>query len=373
MATNDQTSTITLTDGALDPNVRVPDHVKQASSAADQLHERFYPKDLAQVAAPAKEAVPQPDQATADAAAAEVTRAAEAQRAADEAAAQLADPQTRAPAADKTVSEDGWQQRFLSMQGRYNASQKTLGSMEEQMRQLGQELIRTQQVLASVQSNAPQMRNPDTNHEKLITAEDRSNYGDELIDLTQRVARATVAPELDALRAKNEDLTRQVRSSSKRELFVELDRALPTWRDINKSTQFKTWLALPNVYTRQVRQAMLTDAVNGANAPLVLQFFNDFLRDAKIPAAQAQSAPLSDQPNPAPRVPALQLEALAAPGRPRPNAGDTQVPGEKPIITRAQISQFYSDSRKGLYAGRETEYRAAEAELQRAQAEGRVR
>src|ERR1700678_4335189 len=212
MATNDQTSTITLTDGSFDPNVRVPDHVKSASSVADKLHEQFYPKDPNQQAAPNKESIPQPDQATADAAAAEASRA-EAARAAAEGQAQLdnqpqlqtAQPEPR----DKTpVSEDGWHQRFLAMQGRYNASQKTLGSMEDQMRQLGQELIRTQQVLASVQGNtAANLPRADTNHEKLITAEDRSNYGDELIDLTQRVARATVAPELEGLRAQNAELT----------------------------------------------------------------------------------------------------------------------------------------------------------------------
>ena len=119
---------------------------------------------------------------------------------------------------------------------------------------------------------------------------------------------------------------------------------------------------------------MLNAAVAGADAPKVLQLFKDFLAEAAATGMQAPTAQVEQQvEQPAPRTPAVSLETLAAPGRARPASGDSQVPTEKPIYTRAQISKFYDDSRKGLYAGREAEYRATEADMQAAQREGRIR
>jgi hypothetical protein len=263
------------------------------------------------------------------------------------------------------------------MQGRYKALKTTVGSMEEQMSQLGQELVRTQQMVAQPQAQpyaAPQApRGQD--HGNLITEADREAYGDDLIDLARRAGREAVGPEMEALRAENARLTQRVTTTGKRELFATLDAQLPQWRNVNQSIQFKTWLRLPNVYTGQLRGKMLEAAVAGAEAPKVIQLFNDFLREATATGQMAPAARTEQQaaPAPAPHTPALNLETLAAPGRARPASGDSQVSSDKPIYSRAQITQFYNDSRKGLYAGRDAEYRAMEADLQAAQREGRIR
>jgi hypothetical protein len=155
-------------------------------------------------------------------------------------------------------------------------------------------------------------------------------------------------------------------------LFDQVTSSIPNWREINRTTQWLSWLTLPNLYTGQIRQQMLNAAIAGAEAPKVIQLFRDFLAEAQatgqtfLPAQQEQ--PL------APRVAAVPLESLAAPGRARPASGDTTPQSaEKPIYSRADITRFYSDSRKGLYAGRDAEYRAREADLQLAQSEGRIR
>jgi hypothetical protein len=91
-----------LSDGSVDPNVRIPDHVKQGAASADALHEQFYPKDLTQAPAPLKEAVPQPAQP--DAAAVEQARI-DAEAVA-KAAAQASDlePQAHTPADNEMSS-----------------------------------------------------------------------------------------------------------------------------------------------------------------------------------------------------------------------------------------------------------------------------
>ena len=350
MATNEGLQPVSKDQVPVDPNVRIPDHVRRAAETAEAIHQQAYTQP-----APAEEQPPQPEPPP-----------------------QPDPPQPEAqPPRDETVTAEEWHHRYLSMQGRFRAAQQTIGSMEQQMAELGQELVRTQNMLAQQQAQPPAHERSQPDHNNLITAEDRANYGDELLDLTRRVALSTVAPELADLRAENQRLTNQVRSGTRRELFTTLDGKLPQWRQINQDVRFKSWLRLPNVYTGQIRGEMLKAAVDGAEAPKVLALFRDFLMEAQAtgqmaPAPQAEQQTAQTQ-QPAPRQPAVNLETLAAPGRARPASGDTQVPSEKPIYTRAQIAKFYDDSRKGLYAGRQAEYDATQADLTRAQAEGRIR
>lgn len=343
-----------------DPNVRVPDHVKRAAEQAAEIHKQAYtpePEPGPETPEPEPAPQPQPDPAPHHPSPPLVPE----------------HPHDAPKPGDENLSAEEWRHRFLSMQGRFNASQRTIGSMEEQMRQLGEELVRTQNLIQ--QPPAPQQTHHGHDHNNLITDEDRANYGDELIDLTTRAARAAVGPELERLRSENQRLTQRVSSSVKRELFASLDRAVPNWRQINVSPQFKSWLRLPNIYTGQIRHQMLMAAVDGAEAPKAIALFRDFLAEAAA-TGQTYQAPQVEQPRvetPAPRTPAVNLETLAAPGRARPASGESQVPSEKPFITRAQISQFFRDKNRGLYAGREAEVAAFEADLGAAQREGRVR
>jgi hypothetical protein len=369
MAVNEGLKPVSSDQVPADPNVRIPDHVAAAAAAAEAIHQQYYPKDQARPDAPNKEALPQPP--TPEPLHQQAPPAPEPQ-------AQPQQPANEpARAEDQNISADEWRHRFLSMQGRFNSAQRTIGSMEQQMTDLGQELVRTQNMLSQAHSAPPaaQQAPPGQAHNNLITDEDRANYGDELIDLARRSAMSVVAPELERLRDENKHLTARVQSTGKRELFATMDGAVPNWRAINKDVRFISWLRLPNIYTGQLRSKILKDAVDGAEAPKVIALFRDFLSEAAATGQQAPAAQTEQQPTQqvAPREPALNLETLAAPGRARPASGESQVPVDKPIYSRADIARFYEDSRKGLYAGREAVYRATEADLQAAQREGRIR
>jgi outer membrane biosynthesis protein TonB len=355
-----------LADGSVDPNVRVPDHVKAASSAADKIHEQFYPKDPAQAAAPNKEAIPQPDQPQPDQPQPQPQPQPEPQPQPQP----QPQPEPR-QAGDPADNDESWRHKFLSMQGRYNSAAKQIGSMEHQMVELGQELVRTQSLLQAANQGPPLGQNNQPVHNNLITDEDRANYGDDLINLTQRAARAAISPELEALRAENQNLKKTVNTSVKSALFDQVTQAIPDWRQINKTPQWLTWLTLPNLYTGQVRQQMLNAAIAGAEAPKVIQLFRDFL--SEINATGQTLQPAQQEQQLAPRAAAVPLESLAAPGRARPASGETPQSADKPIYSRAQISKFYDDVRRQLYAGREAEYRAFEADITAAQREGRIR
>lgn len=327
-----------------DPNVSVPKHVRDAAALAESFYQAPEPAPEPAVESPAAEAVapPAPEPAP--------------------------EPVAPPPAAPEPAQDD-WERRYHSMQGRYNASQRTIAAMQEQLQQLGDELLRTQ---AMVRAPAPSQ--PAPVHNKLITDDDVQNYGTELIDLTKRAAQEAVAPHLDALKAENETLKQQLTQNATKAALDELSIAVPNWKQINRSAEFKSWLRLPDVYSGQVRNTLLSDAYRAADAPRLISFFKGFLAEGAATGQIVQPA-VPTPPPAAPREPAIQLNTIAAPGRARPAPGlnAPAAPADKPTFTRAQISDFYAHVRAGHYAGRETEKAATEQQIFAAQAEGRIR
>lgn len=343
-----------LADGSVDPNVVIPKHIREASAAAETIHKLAYEQ-------PQPEHTPEPV----------------APEAAPEAAPQAVEHQATEPTPEPQPAEDEnsqtYKQKFLSMQGRWQASQRRVGELEQSNNDLASELQATQSML---QHPEPQ-RNHNQAHEKLITEQDREAFGDGLVDFVNRAAREAVSPEIEALRSENAELKKRVVTTGKGEVQAALSRAVPDWQTINTSPEFKQWLSLRNIYTRQVRRELLNSAYQAADAAVVVQVFKDFLTEAKatgnaIPTSQRQQAPAAQAPV-AQRQPAMQLESLAAPGRARPAPGDAQVPAEKPIYTHAQIRSNYDLKRRGAFNGREAEWNALEADMIAAAREARVR
>lgn len=280
-------------------------------------------------------------------------------------------PQPVSAPVEPTPQPDNWEHRYLSMKGRYDQAQQTIGSMQEQMQELGNELVKTQEIAQRGQQATPQNQ-PQPPVTKLITDEDRKNYGDDLLDVTRRAALEAVSPQLTALHQENQQLRQATTRQAMQNMYNALDGELANWREVNVSDRFKSWLRLRDVYSGAVRQNLLNSAVQAANAPRVLEFFKGFLREEQATGQQPVS-PQSAVDTSTPRVAATTLDMLAAPGRARPATGDTQVPVDKPTFTRAQISGFYRQVNQGVYAGRQADKDALEAQIFAAQREGRVR
>lgn len=363
----------------IDPSVNVPKHVQEAARAADALHGRLYPVEPEPPPAPELQvppSEPQPPQP------------------------QL-QPQLQQPPAPITAAvnppldpfvdaasatdlkDSVWAQRYNSMRGRWEATTREVGQLQQLVNDLGSELRATQQAIAQGGQQQPPAQ-PGHNfsgrpHEKLITDKDRETFGDDLIDVATRAAREAVAPELDALRGENAALNKRVTTTAQGELRTSLAQAVPNWIAVNRDARFHGWLRLRNNYTGQVRGEMLNAAYRAANAPQVIQTFKDFINEVRatggeVPGQRQEQQQLPDPgQQQAPHQPAIQLDTLAAPGRARPAGGESQVPADKPNYSRAQISNFYRDVRRGAYAGREVDKNRIEADIIAAQSEGRVR
>lgn len=279
-------------------------------------------------------------------------------------------PHTPAPAAPSSVEDDNsadWKRKFLRMQGQYTASQKTIGELQEQMTQLGNELLHTQRMVNNRPQPAPQAQAP-----SYLTQQDVDNYGNDLVDFTQRAAAHAVAPHLQAIEQQNAMLQERLAKEARRGLDQRVEMAVPNYREIDRDPRWHRWLLGVDVLSGRVRQTLLDEAISAAQAPRVISFFRGFLQEEQAtghidPASRSLQAA-------APREAAVSLDLLAAPGRVRPaTGGDASVPLDRPIYTRAQVAQLYSQHRRGAYTGREAEWNRQEQDIIAAGREGRIR
>jgi hypothetical protein len=281
-----------------------------------------------------------------------------------------ATPVAAAQPAVKDDNDQTWKHQTLTWQGRYNASQKTIAEMQEQMTQLGNELLHTQQMAARQQpgQQAPQEYPPPA----YLTEKDVQDYGNDLLDVTQRAALHAVAPHLQNLEAQNRELQQRLAREARRGLDQAVELALPNYREIDRDPRWHQWLLGVDVFSGRVRQNLLDEAIAAASAPRVISFFRGFLREEQA-TGHLEPASLSQQPA-APREAAVPLASLAAPGRARPaTGGDASVPPDRPIYTRAMIKQLYEQNRRGAYVGREAEWARQESDIIAAGREGRIR
>ena len=274
------------------------------------------------------------------------------------------------------LTGDQWRHQYLSMKGRYEQAAQTIGGMQEQLVELGDEIARLHQVLRS-HGGQPQPQpapfNPQNPQQMGLSQDEIDALSPEMLAIIQKVSRASVMPELAAQQAQVRDMTHRMGRQSQSQVHQALSEVVPDWVAINRSARFKQWCGLRDVYSGAVRGELLRRAFQAGDTTRVIAFFKGFLDEEQATGQQPPELPSMPQVPPAPRTPAVALETLTAPGRAKPAPGDTPMPADKPIFTRQQISTFYADVRRGAYAGRDAEKDATEQAIFAAQREGRVR
>lgn len=342
--------------GPIDETVKIPESVKRAAERANSFYKKTEP-DAA--AAPTKDAAVQPRAPLApsgtpvDA----PTASPSVQTAAQPSA-------VAQPASNATVVSD-WEQRYASMKGRFDKAEQEKKQLQEQVAGMGQELMRMSNMLQELQH-----RDAAPKPERLITPEDEQAYGADFIDVVRRAAAEDIKPVVAGLKHEVDALRTARAIDAQQKVYDRLTSDFGDWQSINRSPAFKSWLQLRDPYSGAIRHGLLMDAFKAADAPRVVAIFKGFVTDeaAQTPATPK---PQADPATPA-RTPAMTLEGLAAPGR-AASAPAIAAASEKPVFTRADISKFYGDVRRGVYAGRDAEKNAIESHIFAAQREGRVR
>jgi hypothetical protein len=260
-----------------------------------------------------------------------------------------------------------WKNDFDAMKGRFDkANQNNI--------RLSQEIQNLQNVIATLSAAPPPAATPpELQASSLITPQERAEYGDEFLELIGKRAKEIAEPQIADLKRQIEQLSKGVTAqatvtakTAREQMFAYMDTNIPNWQDINRDENFLAWLRLPDPFSGAIRQELLNAAFEQNATLRVKAFFDGFLAEeaATVPA----STPPLAVPGAPPKVP---LENFAAPGRAK--SAPATPPAEKPIITRAQVTQFYADVAAGKYRGRDEEKAKNEAMIFAATAEGRLR
>lgn len=274
------------------------------------------------------------------------------------------------PASAPAGGEDeSWQSRYHSMKGRYERE-------EQRVKQLAEQVATMQRAIDQLSMQPRLDPAPAPAPARLLTEEEVNDFGPEFLDVVGRRAEEIFAPKAQAYEAKINQLERQlqgvggfVQRTARQEMMETLDQEVPGWRDVNLSDDFKAWLALPDPFTGVIRHEQLKAAWDRNAVSQAKAFFKGFLaEEAAITPVRGDPATARAPRNGSPRP---SLETFAAPGRAK-SAATGNVPAEKPVYTRAEITRFYTDVAAGRWRGRDEERKRRDADISQAVVEGRI-
>jgi len=271
-----------------------------------------------------------------------------------------------------TPAPEPWEQRYNTLQGKYNAEVPRLIAEVNVLKQ---------------QLTAPPPRQPDPvpapapatpltikeilSGDKELEAtletfkEDYPDVADLLVKLTERASSMTS-------QKVNEMVNNQFRSvqefqaESRTQHFWEVvNKDLPDWQVIRDDPEFALWLNETEPYTGLPRSALAQDALQKLDANRVVSIYNGF-RQKKGSVTTTTPSATSTTP---PAAPGSALISPPSGGRTAPAATPSNT---EPPITSAFIAKFYSDAAMRKYINRQAEFDKIESRINKAVSEGRV-
>jgi len=278
--------------------------------------------------------------------------------------------QTTQQASTQPAGEDEnsptYKQRWKTLEGQLRAAAARDQQWQGRVQQLEQ-LIATMQIAPTPKAEVP----------SAITAEDREAFGEDLVDLISRSAKATLEEENASLRNSVAELSNAVRSmqgtlpqvvqnqqlTADERFFSQLGTVVPDWNAINSSQPFIDWLLDVDPMTGITRQTYIAEAQRERDVSRVANIFNTW--KSLIGSTQTQQ-----QGKAAAKATKTELEKQVAPSRNLSTAPAADS-GSKQVWSSSLVRKFYADVRNGLYRGRDAERASLERDIFAAQNEGR--
>lgn len=284
--------------------------------------------------------------------------------------AAAAPPQSPSEPPPQATSEgDDWETRYRTLHGRYEADRKR---HRDEIGQMGNRL----QVLEEQLRTKPQPVEPARQPRLNVTPDELADYGDGFIDMVKRVAEGVVEGRIEPLNSELGRTRAQIGVQQNKTMHQQMDALYPEWQQLNQYEPFIQWVMLPDPYSGAIRQKLMQEAWDTGDARRVLAFCQGFLSEeaALNPAGggapPAASAPAAQPNGHAPAAtPPLALSSLAAPGGAR---SASHAPAEKRVYSTEDISRFYTEVAAGRWRGRDKERGEIDADIMRAQHEGRI-
>lgn len=274
-----------------------------------------------------------------------------------------APPHPPEPSPDPSNTPEYWRARFQTTEGMIRRQQE---DHERAIKERDQKLSELTAQVEQLQQQQDSGREPELNLRDHFSEEEIAQHGEGHLrsvlaaamrtnrnDLQKSIDRA-LAPlkkELDDTRKAAAE-ERQVQQKGAQEAFYqELDRAVPSWRQVNTDPRFIAYCGDVDDKTGFERQQILNAAVQRKDHVRVAGFFNEFLKS--VGAQTTQRSPERR----------LHPEGAAAGGDP---------PAPKPLISEAEIRQFQNDVARGRYRGRQQELTAMQNRIDEAYRANRI-
>lgn len=369
-----------LPQGAVDPNVKIPRAVREAGKRSEDIQRQITGQAEPSVVAEPTETTP-PSNGTGTP---EVTPPGNPPTTEDQPAPppQVEPIPPPAPQQSQPETQDDWERKFKSLQGRLDQDAKRQRDVLNQLSQRVEDLSRENDFL---KGNLQREKDRPANGHAPLSEEEINDYGPEFVDVMRRVVADATGPlqeEIYNLRNQLGHVQQETGNAFLSRMNSTLNNMVPDWAELNKDQRFISWSQLPDVFSGAIRKQLMQDAWNSGDAPRVAAFFQAYLAEEaattpqrvteqrQVPPSRmvVSDTPISPVSPPTPGTP-FDLSILAAPGRAH-SAGGT--PAEKPVYTSADITRFYTDVKLGRWRGREREQAAIDQDIMMAQREGRI-
>lgn len=266
-------------------------------------------------------------------------------------------PPANPPAPVQAPVDEALEQKYRTLQGKYNAEVprlvQTTRNLEQQLQTAQAELQRLKQEPPKPQASVPDPK-------------DVEAFGAEMIEMVRRQASSEIeaavrahvgsfVQRLEALEAQFKSVNQDVAVTAEQQFLTSLTQLVPNWRQVNVDQKWLEWLGQVDPVYGEARQAALDRATQSMSAERTAAIFNSFLATVAQPVVP----------------PASELSNLVAPTRTGASQPPAPAPGPQYISVK-DVEAFYRDVRMGKYNGREDVMRVMEANINRAIAENRV-
>ena len=280
----------------------------------------------------------------------------------------VAEEQTQPEPTPPPVQDDSakWEQRYNTLAGKYNAEVPRLSS---EIKDLKGSL---EAAIAKLEAKAEAPPEVERKVEKLLTAQDSENFGEDMVDFVKRAAADIVSDreremtkEIAKLKEQNAKLKSEVSTVAEvqtkaagDQMLVELERLVPDWQQLNVDQNFLDWLSAKDQLSGYTRHQLLQMAEQAKD---VGQIANVFL-------AYKQTLPVE-----APRPKKPDVQAHVTPGKSKSSSSGSKSEDATKVWTGAEIDQFYTSVRAGKYKTKPEDARKVEAQIDLAVQQGRIR
>lgn len=268
------------------------------------------------------------------------------------------------PPQQEDENSQTYKQRFAALQGLFNGEKRKVEQLKSEFSALQHQMHKLQQQKPTDNTLTADATSSDiAAHLGSLATE----FGDDFTKALQSVVRGEVSAMFDQRMRPVEERVNQVAQNSEEAQRDSFNRNLeglaPGWQQTYNDPIFQQWLDnTRDEYANRSFRDYFDEANQSWDAQRIAKFFNKYLEATGKQTSIKDDAPKQDDPR----------KRLVTPGK--SNAGNPAPPQQQAKVwSIAEVNKYYSDFRQGAYRGREAEADQIEAEIDRANAEGRIR